>query len=77
MKKHIVAIGGGVIGDLVGFASDTFLRGVNLIHIPTTLLAMVDASIGGKTGVNLETSIGNLKNQIGVEWEGARLRLPE
>ena len=48
----IIALGGGVIGDLAGFASDTFLSGVNLIHIPTTLLAQVDSSIGGKTGIN-------------------------
>ena len=65
----IIALGGGVIGDLAGFASDTFLRGVNLIHIPTTLLAQVDSSIGGKTGVNHKYGknlIGSFKHPMAI-----------
>lgn len=51
-KSAMVALGGGVIGDMAGFAASTWLRGIGVIQVPTSLLAMVDASIGGKTGVN-------------------------
>ena len=58
----VVAVGGGVVGDLAGFAASIYMRGIDFINIPTTLLAMVDASVGGKTGVNF----GGLKNEIRV-----------
>lgn len=61
-KSLMVNIGGGVITDLGGFVACTFKRGIAYINVPTTLLSMVDASVGGKTGVDL----GHLKNQIGV-----------
>jgi 3-dehydroquinate synthase len=66
----VVALGGGLVGDLAGFAAATYLRGVDLVQVPTTLLAMVDASIGGKTGVNLELPGGGLgKNLAGAFWQ--------
>jgi 3-dehydroquinate synthase len=61
-KSLVINLGGGVVTDLGGFVASTFKRGVDFINVPTTLLAMVDASVGGKTGVDL----GALKNQIGV-----------
>ena len=61
----IIAIGGGVIGDMIGFVAATFMRGVRVVQIPTSLLAMVDSSIGGKTAV--DTALG--KNFIGAFWQ--------
>ncbi len=61
-KSLLINLGGGVITDMGGFSASTFKRGIEFINIPTTLLAMVDASVGGKTGIDL----GVLKNQIGL-----------
>ena len=58
----VVALGGGVVGDLAGFVASTYMRGVPVVQVPTTLLAMVDSSVGGKTGVNLEAG----KNLVGT-----------
>jgi len=60
-KSTVIALGGGVIGDMTGFAASTYMRGINWIGIPTTLLSMVDASLGGKTGIDLPEG----KNLVG------------
>jgi 3-dehydroquinate synthase len=67
LDRHgaVFAVGGGVIGDLAGFAAATYLRGVDFYQVPTTLLAMVDSSVGGKTGINLDAG----KNLVGAFWQ--------
>ncbi|HEY8423811.1 MAG TPA: 3-dehydroquinate synthase [Clostridia bacterium] len=68
-QTKIVAIGGGVTGDLSGFVASIFMRGVKIVHVPTTLLACVDSSIGGKTGINLD----NYKNIIGAFHQPSKI----
>lgn len=63
----ILALGGGVVGDISGFAAGTYMRGIEYIHVPTTLLSAIDSSIGGKTAVNLMSG----KNLAGLFWQPA------
>ncbi len=75
LTRHdvVVAVGGGMVTDVAGFAAATWHRGVPVVHVATTLLAMVDAAIGGKTGVNLPADnhgVGG-KNLIGAFWQPA------
>jgi 3-dehydroquinate synthase len=64
-KSFVVALGGGVIGDLAGYVAATYLRGVPFVQVPTSLLAMVDSSVGGKTGINLPEG----KNLVGAFYQ--------
>ena len=61
----IIALGGGVVGDLAGFAASSWLRGLDFIQVPTTFLAMIDSSVGGKTGVDIPQG----KNLVGAFWQ--------
>ena len=64
-KSAVIALGGGVTGDLSGFVAASFMRGIDFYQVPTSLLAMVDASVGGKTGINLPEG----KNLVGAFWQ--------
>jgi 3-dehydroquinate synthase len=64
----VVAVGGGSVTDLAGFVAGTWMRGIEVVHVPTTLLAAVDAAVGGKTGINMGG-----KNLVGVFWEPSRV----
>ncbi len=64
-RSVVIAVGGGVVGDLAGYVAASFARGVRFVQVPTTLLAMVDSSVGGKTGINLSGA----KNMVGAFWQ--------
>lgn len=70
-SSQIVAFGGGVVGDLAGFVAASYMRGVRCMQVPTSLLAMVDSSVGGKVGVNLNQG----KNLVGAFWPPSEVRI--
>ena len=68
-KDCVVAVGGGVVGDLAGFAASAYMRGIDFYNIPTTLLSQIDSSIGGKTAINF----GGMKNIVGAFYQPKRV----
>jgi len=68
-KDFFLSIGGGVVGDITGLAAAMYMRGIQFIQVPTTLLSMVDASVGGKTAVDLQAG----KNLVGAFWQPCRV----
>lgn len=80
-KSLVINLGGGVIGDIGGFAASTYMRGIDFLNVPTTLLSQVDSSIGGKTGINfagIKNLIGSFNQPVGVVADPAVLKtLPE
>lgn len=64
-KDAVIVLGGGVAGDMGGFAASIYLRGIKFVQIPTSLLAAVDSSVGGKTGVDIDAG----KNLVGAFWQ--------
>lgn len=65
----VIALGGGVVGDMVGFVAATYMRGVSVVQVPTTLLSMVDSSVGGKTAIDIPAG----KNLVGAFWQPKRI----
>jgi len=65
----VIALGGGVVGDMVGFVAATYMRGVTVVQVPTTLLSMVDSSVGGKTAIDIPAG----KNLVGAFWQPKRV----